>query len=246
MKEFPNPSSSLHINLGKWFRFEYLIRIENEEKYIVATPGTESSDYNPLTCMPPVGRTIKKEDWNTTPYLHLARLNTDNENEINNFVNKWGPLGVSGMFLKEEERFTKPVIEYEELVKDFIQNTKEYQEIFSLIIQGVEENNMDVLASATAKFNQHLKDCHPLLIPESVDGKGKSFKDWMEYWNAPTLLKKCYLLLWMNLKKNHSRCKHSKCQLPFIKDIPNQKYCSLPCKNAALRNRFYHKNDPKE
>ncbi|MDK2887922.1 MAG: hypothetical protein PWP72_800 [Thermoanaerobacter sp.] len=90
----PAGSHVLPVQATAWFRLEYELTEENGIAYITATDRPFDAWYQPLDVPPLTKQPHRPEGWQQWPHMHLARLNTKSPEEILEFVNRWGLLGL--------------------------------------------------------------------------------------------------------------------------------------------------------
>lgn len=244
-----------------WYRSAYELKETDCGLFIVAKAGANIERYQPLKQEPPHNQPQKPEEWDATlPHIALARINLDKEGDIIAFVNRWGLLGlwavkeysdwdspfcqkpsikdeVSGRtfsqhFINSDFHGSRSHIRYQEPLGAFVNAAKEYQYMFSLL-----EGNKNRKSEAQNLINRYLRDCPPQVW--FTDNSEK----WEDYYDSPSLLHTCYILVASDLKKEYEyyRCQHPRCRRVFISTIRSDaKYCTTTCKNRAKRLRRYY------
>ena len=239
----------------KWFRIKYEITEQEGVQVISAQSGSEVEWFDPLTFFVPSRRPRGEyEQVEFSPHTALARLNCKNENEILDFVNQWGLLGLwrvpdyqeaDTLKHKDKNIFSKekPSIwfhhphktkqhRWQEPLKIFIEAAEEYQKLFSEIEYlsdiGEEEKSKAIL-SITFKLNSQLNGIRPGI---SWNEKGEQFA----IWQFSSLYAAIHLQTYLNLLEGRffRRCKHKKCRRFFVTTHPENQYCSDFCRTSYL------------
>lgn len=267
--DYPAEDEFLPLPVTSWFRLKYTLKEHNGIEYLVAEGETKHEFYQPLGAQPPKknyrnGQPYYPEEWNCLPHINLARIDLNKPEDILGYVNNWGLLGL--WKVKEYREWSFPLYErsfytdkatgevyslhyinpaykdarsrfyyhrYQEPLDVFIKAAQEYKNLMSLL-----EGDADDKSYAQDLLNKYITDCYPVTsyITEPKE-------QWFSHWQTPSLLHTCYLLRWMDLisLKDYKRCQHKTCSNVYIAERPNEKYCSIRCKENAKRLRNYYK-----
>lgn len=263
-----------------WFQLDYSLEEKGGIFYIVAKENSRPEYYQPLEAQPPKnkkGRPYKQphypEGWNELPHIHLARINTEKTEDILEFVNRWGLLGLwrvekyrewpwplhvdskkqsiyqgkplEGKFLK---CYINPTFENKK--SEFYPHR--FQEPLPVFIEAVKEfqdlftlleGDVNQKSEAQDLLNKYIRECYPVAW-HITEPK----EQWISHWQTPSLLHACYLLTWLDLIAvcKYRRCKYYHCQKIFIVKHPGEEYCSFRCKENAKRFRYYHNVEKKK
>lgn len=257
--ERPTDNDYLPLFSTSWFTMKnYRITERNGIQYLVAEGGTEPKHYQPFEANPPQkkerhGQPLYPEDWNCLPHVNLARLDVNKTEDVIEFANRWGLLGLwkvndfKGWSLPGDKPTGKPYsvhyinpdylegpyLYYQEPLVVFMLAVKKFQDMETFL-----EGNADDKSKAQDLINRFIKDCHP-----TTWFIAKPREQWVSHWETPSLLHTCYLLRWMDLIsiKEYKRCRHKTCRKVFPISRPNEMYCSTRCKENAKVNRHYHR-----
>ncbi|TEB08627.1 hypothetical protein Psch_02193 [Pelotomaculum schinkii] len=267
----PKEEEFLPLQTTSWYHSKYTLKENNGIVYLVAEGGTKPEPYQPLEAQPPKknnrnSQPYYPEEWNCLPHINLARLDLNNQNDILDFVNRWGLLGLWEVkdyrywSFWPYERFImihkdNPVVKtfsYHYINPDFMDGRsrshhQRYREPLDAFIKAAQEyqncitlleGDADDKSDAQDLLNKYISDCHPTAwyITEPKE-------QWTSHWQSPSLLHTCYLIRWMDLisLRDYKRCKHKTCRKIFIAERPNERYCSFRCKENSKRLRNYHK-----
>lgn len=243
--------SQIPLKILQWPVLEYeIIAIDNVE-FIVPKKDSTVREYE-VAEYTTVENLIMKQPqiptaWNNVPFIHLLRINPDDKKDILEFVNRWGLLGIAGVYeytknLPESYFFDHSYLNDDngttwdygnrEPLTVFIKAVKEFQFTHAMAC----ESRPELKKKALQNINLALHTC-TLACNINSDN---SFQLW---WDCNTLLHACYLSYSLNLGETsqYRICSHKKCNKTFRITKSNQKYCSDACQNAAKRMRNYYK-----
>jgi hypothetical protein len=262
----PIEKDTLPLQAVSWFRLDYSMVKKDNELYIATHKDSTVTKYQPFDTQPPkdkkgrnYGQPEYPEEWNDLPHLHLARLNTEKEEGVLDFVNSWGLLGLWKckdylnwpLFSHHKEfsyrdkdgsvfssSYINSVIErksrfyyhrYQEPLIVFIKAVKEFQQVITLL-----DGSLDDKSDAEEFINKYIAECKPVTWYVSQP------EQWTTHWQTPSQLHTCYLLIWMDLLglRKYRYCKHDSCGKIFIQGRPNEDYCSFRCKENAKVARY--------
>lgn len=272
----------LPVQARAWFRLQYELVEEEGITYIAATDkpfDPQNGWYQPLDYVPPKKQPARPKGWEDWPHLHLARLKVENPEEVLQFVNRWGllglwnvrdykdwsPLGESETYQVRGKKgvfeayfsmhYINPAYEgrrgpynlhrYREPLAAFQEAVEKFQRFVALAhgekpegYRHAPKTPQDRKSEAQDILNRYLADCSPVTWYIA-----KPQEQWATYWQAPSLLHCCYLLVWLDLTglREYRKCQHKPCNRFFLSTRPNVDYCSLRCYENAKRLRNYYR-----
>lgn len=238
IQDFPGENGVLPVSPpSTWIRLkDYEIEEKQGIKFIIARDISHPESYNLFDFKLPDKQPNSPKEWNSMPHLHLARLDISSTKSILEFVTKWGPLGLcETKYSSITEDILLQTHIHQEPLNDFIMAVKEFQDLCNNLSENLDYNNQDQIKKNQDILNTYIGECKPFTF---FSGQ------WMSFWNAPSLLHICYLYRWLDLLdfNDYHRCEHKKCSNIYIRNYPDQDYCSKDCKRQAKRLRNYYKN----
>lgn len=260
-KDNPTNKDVFPLCSTSWYRTQYKFEEKVRFNYIVATEGIQKEEwYQPFNVEIPEKQPCHPNEWNTIPYIHLARLNVEKPEDILDFVNRWGLLGL--WKVKEYCEWPRPwLADLESKPLHIDKNFKiafsghyinnkfkgksyylRFQEPVAAFARAAKEyqymydllkGDVDQKSEAEGFFNKYLSDCFP--VTWYID-------KWTTHWQTPSLLHTCYLLLWTDVLalRKYRRCQNQRCNKIFLLSRRGEDYCSFRCKENAKRNNRYH------
>lgn len=248
----------------EWFRSSYKLEKRGHIYYINSEEGSKVEKYSP-NVDPLEKQPQYPKEWKTMPHIHLARLDIRKPEEVLDFVNRWGLLGlwrVKGYsewpwprYKDPEEkplyydRHFKVVFSEHYLKHGDLNNGKNYylcfQEPLPAFIDAAKEfqfmsnllnGNADDKSEAEEIISKYIKDIRPV-VWYLTEPK----EQWSTHWDSPSLLHTCYLHIWMDLMalRKYRKCNHERCNSFFVVSRSDEEYCSYRCKNNAMRKKYY-------
>lgn len=233
-----------------WWRCRF--EIVKDEGIPVIRPVLDSTVdfYSPLKDGSRPKRQIQYPDdksqlW--APHAHLARVNT--EDEILEFVNHWGLLGLWKMkryakadFMPERDTI-KPMFDYEHSkwylwnfpdgVKPAFPTEVCHQEPLSEFMAAA-DNYKEWLRNLTYSREEGMNSaysipgCSPNIIFDASNNR------WELLWSYENLLAAIYLSTAIGCaggEYGFKSCKHKKCGKPFLAKHEGDQFCSTRCQN---------------
>jgi hypothetical protein len=242
----------------EWRRLAYFIEERKGIKYIVATRNSDQEEYDPIQLDPPHKQPKQRDEHSkSTPHIALARLDSNSEDKILEFVNRWGLLGLWYVPHYTSIEYIRNEDDKESLLKEdnltwfrhphkngrygwreplavFKQAVMDYQEDLENI-NGKETNEERALVT-DLRVNRVLEGCSP------ATSWYKESQKRVNGWRFNSLLSAIYLRTLLDHQAGIlKKCRRKNCSKIFSSRNPVSEYCSEPCKKAfhtqASRNK---------
>lgn len=241
------------------FKGSYEISSIGNLRIIRAKVGSSFNFYSPIEFQGNFRNSQPKKREILEPHTHLANVNLKKEEEIINFVNKWGLLGlwkdenfkIRNPFLAPKKNLVehplgKPFSPY------YLLSTYYPKEKFSFLEKFCEP--LELFEEAASQFQELYKMLSQEKSPELIFHIVDSFKlegaktkplfnnkrdRWDFGWECNCLYHWCYLLSYLDLVEGSifKRCAFRSCSSFFSAFNPKAKYCSQTCKESAKKAR---------
>jgi hypothetical protein len=268
--DFPEKNNIVPLETTAWFSLQYQVRDNRDGLFLSAIRDSKPEWYQPMEYRLPEKRPNKPEGWNVAPHLHLANLNITKQDEILEFVNRWGLLGLwkvegegwgfsgwpwpyvggkprmyqEGLFGDKEFSFWYINPYYENKKSGYYLHR--YREPLDAFIMAAKRFQEFIrLLNGTPNNKSEAQDIanYYLLDCHPVAWyAAKPEESWKSHWQIPSLLHACYLLTLFDLcaLRSYRVCKHKPCSRIYLAKRDNQLYCSDNCQNNAKQYRDYH------
>jgi hypothetical protein len=234
-----------------WRKVVYKLEKVNGIECIVSDGRVEVTHYNPLSIEGLSKRPTNPEDNECSPEIALARLDTHNKQEIRNFVNNFGLLGlwyhpkysqaevlasIGDKSLMDGTRFSnwyhhprkRSTYAWMEPLEMFVIAARDYQEFINNV-ENVEKNDdKDTVLSVYVHsyWREQLKNIQTVPVWDN--------EKWSLGWEYQSLLSALYLKVAINKQagKLIRRCRKRRCGKVFVSENPENGFCSETCKSA--------------
>ncbi|MEH7483337.1 hypothetical protein V7157_20190, partial [Neobacillus drentensis] len=245
-----------------WRKLKYKIEKVNGIECIVPIFKAEVESYDPLKINNLPKRPKYPEENDVTPDIALARLDLNNREEIINFVNEFGLLGLwfhpdyceakdledigcstslNGIKFSNWYRHPKKrgVYAWMEPLSMFSCAASDYKRFLEKI--AIAENTDELSSESLLVYYFWKKQLRNVHMAPLLDKK-----QWVLGWEYQTLLSAIYLKLALNKQAGKSiwKCRKKRCGKFFIADSSG--FCSDDCKSAHFKADSINKKHKKE
>jgi hypothetical protein len=250
---------------SNWRKLKYKIEKVNGIECIVPIFKAEVEVYDPLKISNLSKRPKYPEKNNITPDIALARLDINDMEEIINFVNNFGLLGlwfhpdyseakdledIGGSTALNGIKYSnwyrhphkKGVYAWMEPLNMFICAASDYIRFLENITISEKTSELEESESILVHYfwKKQLKNVHIAPL--------KDKKTWVLGWEYQSLLSAIYLKVALNKQAGEliRKCRKKRCGKFFIADESENGFCSDVCKSAFFKGESINKKHKKE